>query len=128
MITWFQNRRAKQKRDIEELKNDVNAAKSLRVIDPEIDVEKMIKCETINAKYAHHYPHQHNAFMPQQFLVGGSQNDFIYDNEPDNSDDDENQIDIDNEDDSNLSSSVNNNDLNTSVDNSISSSKVNSND
>lgn len=26
MITWFQNRRAKQKRDIEELKKDVDCA------------------------------------------------------------------------------------------------------
>lgn len=37
MITWFQNRRAKQKRDIEELKNDVTAAKSLKVIGTDID-------------------------------------------------------------------------------------------
>lgn len=31
MITWFQNRRAKLKRDLEELKNDVTAAKKLPV-------------------------------------------------------------------------------------------------
>ncbi|CAF1004798.1 unnamed protein product [Brachionus calyciflorus] len=43
VITWFQNRRAKQKRDIEELKNDVNAAKSLRVVDPDLDVDKIVK-------------------------------------------------------------------------------------
>ena len=46
VITWFQNRRAKQKRDIEELKNDVNAAKSLKVIDPDIDVEKVIRTDS----------------------------------------------------------------------------------
>lgn len=43
VITWFQNRRAKQKRDLEELKNDVNAAKNLKVIDPDLDVEKIIQ-------------------------------------------------------------------------------------
>lgn len=31
MITWFQNRRAKLKRDLEELKNDVVATKQLSV-------------------------------------------------------------------------------------------------
>ncbi|RNA24091.1 transcription factor LBX1-like [Brachionus plicatilis] len=40
VITWFQNRRAKQKRDIEELKNDVNAAKTLKVIDTGLDIDK----------------------------------------------------------------------------------------
>ena len=29
VITWFQNRRAKQKRDVEEMKNDLLASKSL---------------------------------------------------------------------------------------------------
>ncbi|CAF1384981.1 unnamed protein product, partial [Didymodactylos carnosus] len=32
VITWFQNRRAKLKRDYEELKNDVNAAKKLQTL------------------------------------------------------------------------------------------------
>lgn len=31
VITWFQNRRAKLKRDLEEMKNDVNAAKRLNL-------------------------------------------------------------------------------------------------
>ena len=41
VITWFQNRRAKQKRDIEELKNDVTAAKSLKAIDSDVDVSNL---------------------------------------------------------------------------------------
>jgi len=32
VITWFQNRRAKQKRDIEEMKNDLTAAKGLKLV------------------------------------------------------------------------------------------------
>lgn len=42
VITWFQNRRAKQKRDLEELKNDVNAAKIMKVVDAGLDVDKII--------------------------------------------------------------------------------------
>ena len=51
VITWFQNRRAKQKRDIEELKNDVNAAISLKVIDPDIDVNKVIRNDSFKYQY-----------------------------------------------------------------------------
>ena len=42
VITWFQNRRAKQKRDLEELKNDVNAAKTMKVIDTGLGGDKII--------------------------------------------------------------------------------------
>ncbi len=42
VITWFQNRRAKQKRDIEEMKNDVTAAKNCKVLDPDLDVDKVL--------------------------------------------------------------------------------------
>jgi hypothetical protein len=45
VITWFQNRRAKQKRDIEEMKNDVTAAKNSKVLDPDLDVEKVLRVE-----------------------------------------------------------------------------------
>jgi hypothetical protein len=58
VITWFQNRRAKQKRDIEEMKNDVTAAKNLKIIDADIDVDKVVQYEAF--KYHHsqaaHYP------------------------------------------------------------------------
>jgi len=33
VITWFQNRRAKQKRDIEEMKNDLSAAQGLKIVE-----------------------------------------------------------------------------------------------
>lgn len=42
VITWFQNRRAKQKRDIEEMKNDVTAAKTLKVSDNGIKMDQKI--------------------------------------------------------------------------------------
>ena len=45
VITWFQNRRAKQKRDMEEMKNDVNAAKSCKVLDPDLDVDKVLRIQ-----------------------------------------------------------------------------------
>jgi len=51
VITWFQNRRAKQKRDIEELKNDVNAAKSISELDANIDVDKVLKCDSFNSQF-----------------------------------------------------------------------------
>lgn len=51
VITWFQNRRAKQKRDIEELKNDVNAAKSISELDANIDVEKVLKCDSFKTQF-----------------------------------------------------------------------------
>ncbi len=56
VITWFQNRRAKQKRDFEELKNDVNAAKTLKVIDADLDVEKIVlknSMDPVSASYYH---------------------------------------------------------------------------
>ncbi|CAF0791193.1 unnamed protein product [Rotaria sp. Silwood1] len=37
VITWFQNRRAKLKRDYEELKNDVNAARKLQAMGEPVD-------------------------------------------------------------------------------------------
>lgn len=43
VITWFQNRRAKQKRDIEELKNDVTAAKSLNgAVDVDVSISSKV--------------------------------------------------------------------------------------
>jgi hypothetical protein len=149
VITWFQNRRAKQKRDIEELKNDVNAAKSLRVLDPEIDVEKMLKSDKsliitgAGSKYNQHaHSNYHGSHLAGQKVTAasvdyGSYNDIDNDDETDendiNDDDDDHdddEIDIDN--DSCMSSSEANNDLNNSGggggDNSIASSRVNSND
>ena len=52
VITWFQNRRAKQKRDQEEMKNDVNAAKSVAALDPNLDVEKILKSDTLKYQYS----------------------------------------------------------------------------
>jgi hypothetical protein len=51
VITWFQNRRAKQKRDIEELKNDVLAAKSVSALNADIDVEKVLKSEAFKYQF-----------------------------------------------------------------------------
>lgn len=44
VITWFQNRRAKLKRDMEELKKDVESAKIL-------------------GPHHHHHHHHHKAFI-----------------------------------------------------------------
>ena len=52
VITWFQNRRAKQKRDIEELKNDVLAAKSVSALNADIDVEKVLKSESFKYQFS----------------------------------------------------------------------------
>jgi hypothetical protein len=52
VITWFQNRRAKQKRDIEELKNDVLAAKSVSALNEDIDVEKVLKSESFKYQFS----------------------------------------------------------------------------
>ncbi len=45
VITWFQNRRAKLKRDMEELKKDVESAKIL------------------GSHHHHHHHHHHKAFI-----------------------------------------------------------------
>ncbi|XP_071090311.1 transcription factor LBX1-like [Haliotis cracherodii] len=49
VITWFQNRRAKLKRDLEELKNDVTAAKKVTILgklNPTITELEYIKSQT----------------------------------------------------------------------------------
>jgi homeobox protein LBX len=51
VITWFQNRRAKQKRDIEEMKNDVNAAKNLKVIDGDLNEEQAMQNDSIQQNF-----------------------------------------------------------------------------
>ena len=75
VITWFQNRRAKQKRDIEEMKNDVVAAKNLKVLDPDLDVEKVLRCEKF--KYDNDLSSK----------LSNSDNQDDYDNETDYDDD-----------------------------------------
>lgn len=52
VITWFQNRRAKLKRDLEEMKNDVEHAK---VVTPQLNnllvktlVKKSIECDSLS--------------------------------------------------------------------------------
>lgn len=64
VITWFQNRRAKQKRDFEELKNDVNAAKTLKVIDADLDVEKIVLKNTMDSVSSSFY-HPSYQFGPK---------------------------------------------------------------
>ena len=44
VITWFQNRRAKQKRDAEEMKNDITAAKSLSSAVSSDENDQMSNC------------------------------------------------------------------------------------
>ncbi len=59
VITWFQNRRAKQKRDIEEMKNDVTAAKTLKVIDVNEDIDKIDGSENSGFKNSYYDGRQH---------------------------------------------------------------------
>lgn len=86
VITWFQNRRAKQKRDVEEMKNDLLASKSLTSID-----EQSSNCSYTNQ--SHHHLIQH-----QQRQLNKSQNDI------DNDDICENISDCDASDDISLDS------------------------
>lgn len=100
VITWFQNRRAKQKRDMEELKNDVIAAKTLKQIDPDVDVDKIVKSEPLMMMNGHHH---HNSSALR----------FKYDNDTEGEEyneeeEEDDEIDIDNGSESDGSSLMNN--------------------
>ncbi|XP_030562921.1 transcription factor LBX2-like [Drosophila novamexicana] len=54
VITWFQNRRAKLKRDMEELKKDVQSVKQL----PDQSADRT-RCRP-SSSHNHHHPHPHH--------------------------------------------------------------------
>jgi hypothetical protein len=125
VITWFQNRRAKQKRDIEEMKNDVTAAKSLKIIDSDIDVDKVvIKYDSFTK-----LPHQQSSypFHHHHGIAGGfgshpaiRMNRFDCEDDDDNEDsgDQESELDIDtNSRDDSTCLSNGNDESTTSIDN-----------
>ena len=93
VITWFQNRRAKQKRDLEEMKNDVNAAKSLKILDTDVDSEEMAKMDSFS-KQSHLSSYQ-NGFLKQFASFNYSNSEEDDDNLNRNNDSDETgEIDV----------------------------------
>jgi len=91
VITWFQNRRAKQKRDIEEMKNDVVAAKNSKVLDPDLDVDKVLRIDRFNTtKYNDDHDNSdrsRNSINQDDFNNNDNDYDEVDENEEDNHDD-----------------------------------------
>jgi hypothetical protein len=57
VITWFQNRRAKQKRDVEEMKNDLLASKSMCAQSSNED--QFSDCSFSNHQFQNHQQKHH---------------------------------------------------------------------
>lgn len=87
---------------MEELKNDVIAAKTLKQIDPDVDVDKIVKSEPLMMMNGHHHL-SHNSSALR----------FKYDNDTEGEEyneeeEDDDEIDIDNGSESDGSSLMNN--------------------
>lgn len=86
---------------MEELKNDVIAAKTLKQIDPDVDVDKIVKSEPLMMINGHHHHHNSSALR------------FKYDNDTEGEEyneeeEEDDEIDIDNGSESDGSSLMNN--------------------
>lgn len=116
VITWFQNRRAKQKRDIEEMKNDVTAAKNCKVLDPDLDVDKVLHMDRFS-KYDQMSKNgsDRNSINQEDYENNNNNNATMdeYDeiDEVDNNQEDEDEVEEDN----NHQNSINNFDSNSNI-------------
>jgi hypothetical protein len=102
VITWFQNRRAKQKRDIEELKNDVMAAKSVSALNADLDVDKvLLKSESQQQMY------QQFSNFNAKYDGQDHQEDYLYySNNEDNTDNESYSTDADDDETQDLGNTV----------------------